>query len=222
MSGLLADVHASRTALADADRRLTDCNAAAAKQKRLAAELRERAGRVRKMLLEERVAAVSGGAPASTNSQDLIDSEIDADAADLAAEQLARRAADAATALELARKAYDRTVCAFVQACEADAIGEIEAALDTLSSACAQAIAAADLSKEHGQLRGSYNFPITDWFGAGGQLVYELRKIRWPRWPTELGPREFACQYNREMVTNHPGVDAARASIQAQIDDRVA
>lgn len=207
-------------ALDDATRHSEEAAASASKQEMRVADLRRQLERRRAALLAERVAATGNVDFAPGSAAELQDLDLDIEAATLLAAQLEQRRLDANSALEKAKSVWAKSVCKFAQEIEAGAIAEIELALAALAKSCARGVAAAKVSRDFGEIRGSYNMPVAHWFGSAGQLVAQLRQIAWPQFPTSIDPSGFGRpQTAGEVPTTLAGVDEAEISIRKLIDE---
>jgi len=218
VSATLQKVHAKRHALESADQRVAECSAALKQQQEQTAHLRRQHEAGLTDLVESRARALTSGTSGHHASQaDLALLEIDVEASRSLESHIQAKLDGAKVTKERAQKAYDDAVCDYAVDLEAAAIRDVEAVLAQLSSACSRAIAAAVVSKDHGRIRGSYNLETNQWFGSAGELVHQLRGIKWPTWPTAIAPGDFKSQYNSAGPNKHPGVDQAVASIKLAI-----
>jgi hypothetical protein len=217
MSALLSRVRTTRLAFDEALDASDAAVAAASQQSRRARRLHERAREVRQSAIEHRISIAAGDDHgAQVSPDDTQSSERDAEAADVLAARLAERAEQLSRAATRAEEPWKKAVCAYAQEVETQAIRDIETALEHLSAACARGIAAADISREHGQIRGSHNLGLEKWYGSAGQLVHALRGIEWPTWPNAIDPKGFKVQRTGWPIT-HPGVEAELAAIRTKL-----
>lgn len=214
----LEEMQRLRCALDTALERRADATWASSAQQRKLAEIRRRLEARREEMLAERIAAAAASVEATSSAAELQDLQLDIEAAEELARQLERRREEANALCERAEQAWRKSVCKFAQAQEATAVSEIEGILTALGQACARGIAAAKVSREFGEIRGSYSLDTKRWYGSAGQLTAALRTIEWPRWPNPIGPGPFSIQYVNESLGTLAGVSEAEAAILEAIN----
>jgi hypothetical protein len=155
------------------ERRTEATNAASAQQRKLA-KIRTRLDARRGEILAERIASATAAVGQTSSAAELQDLQLDIEAAEVLARQLEQRRDEANTLCERADRAWRTSVCKFAQAQEATAICEIERMLAALGEACARGIAAAKVSREFGEIRGSYSLGSRRRYGSAGELTAAL------------------------------------------------
>jgi len=220
VTALLNVVHAKRRAFDDAIEHRDNSAAAVRKQEASLGDLDARIGSIKRGLVQQRVAAATGSAPETMLSDaDLPASQLDAEAGRLVLEQLRQRAAEAAAQVDPAEKAWKKAVCAYAAELEAKARGEVEAALQVLSAACAKGIAAATVSRSHGETMGYVSPRIGTMFGPCGILTDVLFSIPSSDWPRDIDRFGFGGRPINQSVTGHPGVAEQVEQILGEIDE---
>jgi hypothetical protein len=199
------------------ERRANATRASGAQQRKLV-EVRRRLGARREEMLAERIAAAAASVESTSSAAELQDLQLDIEAAEQLARQLERRQEEANALCDRAEQAWRKSVCKFAQAQEATAVSEIEGILVALGQACARGIAAAKVSREFGEIRGSYNLDTSRWYGSAGQLTAALRKIEWPTWPNPIGPGPFFVQYVNDSLGTLAGVSEAEEVLLGAIN----
>jgi hypothetical protein len=190
--------------------------AARAGQRRLS-DLQTRLADLRQAAIAQRVAANDSGTVAAIKASDIHEVELDLEAAEINCRSLTAAHEKAQQAFNDAHGAWQKAVCRFAQEREASALADVETALETLGDACARAIAAAKVSLDFGEIRGSHNLPTTAWYGSGGRLVAHLREMAWPTWPNVINPGRFKVQFVDEPLAKFPGVLEAETAILSLI-----
>jgi hypothetical protein len=207
-----------RDALDTALQRRTDATRASSAQQRRLAELRTRLEARRGEILAERIASATAAVGQTSSAAELQDLQLDIEAAEVLARQLDQRRDEADKLCERKDQAWRKSVCKFAQSEEATALFEIEKILNALGDACARGIAAAKVSREFGEIRGSYNPDTSRWYGSAGQLTAALRKIEWPKWPNPIGPGPFFVQYVNDSLRTLAGVSEAEEMLLSAIN----
>lgn len=215
---VLEEMQRLRCALDNALERRADATRASSAQQRKLLEMRRRLETRRGEMLAERIAAAAASVESTSSAAELQDLQLDIEAAEEVARQLERRQEEANALCERAEQAWRKSVCKFAQAQEAIAVSEIEGILEALGQACARGIAAAKVSREFGEIRGSYALDTSRWYGSAGQLTAALRKIEWPKWPNPIGPGPFSIQYVNDSLATLAGVSEAEAAILEAIN----
>jgi hypothetical protein len=207
-----------RDALDTALERRKDATRASNAQQRRLAELRTRIEARRGEILAERIASATAAVGQTSSAAELQDLQLDIEAAEVLARQLDQRRDEADTLCERADQAWRKSVCKFAQSEEAAAVSKIENILNALGEACARGIAAAKVSREFGEIRGSYSLDTSRWYGSAGQLAAALRKIEWPKWPNPISPGPFFIQYANESLGTFAGVPEAEEVLLGAIN----
>ncbi len=214
----LEEMQRLRCALDNALERRANATQASSAQQRKLVEVRGRLETRREEMLAERIAAATASVESTSSAAELQDLQLDIEAAEELARQLERRQEGANALCERAEQAWRKSVCKFAQAQEATAVSEIEKILEALGEACARGIAAAKVSREFGEIRGSYSLGCRRWYGSAGELTAALREIKWPRWPNPIDPGPFTIQYVDESLANLAGVSEAEEALLVAIN----
>lgn len=209
----LAALRATRDARGVAETKSLDAAAAARAGQRRVADLQKRLADLRQAAVAQRVAANDTGTTAEIKAADIHEVALDLEAAEINYRSLAAAHEKAQQASNRAYAAWQKSVCRVAQEHEAAALADVEKAFEILADACARAIAAAKVSLDHGEIRGSHTLPTSMWYGAGGQIVAQLRDIRWPAWPNSIDPGRFKIQFVNEPLASFSGVAEAEAAI---------
>lgn len=217
----LEDMQRLRDALDTAVERRTDATRASSAQQCRLAELRTRLEARRGEILAERIASATAAVGQTSSAAELQDLQLDIEAAEVLARQLDQRRDEADKLCERADQAWRKSVCKFAQAEEATALCEIGRMVTALGEACARGIAAAKVSREFGEIRGSYSLGSRRWYGSAGELTAALREIKWPRWPNPIDPGPFAIQYTDESLATLAGVSEAEEALLVAINGSV-
>jgi hypothetical protein len=212
----LAALRATRDARDAAETKSLNAAAAERAGQRHVSDLQKRLADLRQTAVVQRVVANDTGTSAAIKAADIHEVELDLEAAEINSRRLTAAREKAQQGLDIAHAAWAKAVCRAAQEQEAVALTEVETALETLGEACARAIAAAKVSLDFGEIRGSYNLPVAEWFGSGGCLAAHLQEMTWPTWPNVINPGPFKNQF-REPLTKFPGVAEAEAAILSLI-----
>ena len=214
MTAALAAVHATRRSLDAAQRRLEKLEKVAEDKSEAAESARRHVQALRQRVIEHRIADGPGNEQTAITGADVQEAEIDAEAAQVLSARFERQSVDARVCVEKAEQTWRNAVCAYMQDVEAAAIADVERVLEQLVRPCALAIAAAKISKDYGQTRGSTSMPTSHWFGPVGILVSELRKIKWPKWPSAIRPPgALVAQFTNSLPIHFDGVSEAETEI---------